>query len=173
MSDLLTRKSSKHWFICIRCNVQCLPHRNRSCLFHDTTSCLLKCACECMLSWCRLAPLSMPVSWEARALMPTRQLSLVTLLVIHSRTLQAHLSTFSSSSWLSSLWCLLHFSRLTPGRASSSSTSMLESRLTCVCLCKGPGYPYPAGSPGFYLDLDFVLCALLLLIGLSGVQMSV
>ena len=66
---------------------------------------------------CRLVPLSMLVSWEARAQMPTRQLSLVTLLVTHSRILQAHLSTFSSSSWLLSRWCLRLSSRLTPGRA--------------------------------------------------------
>lgn len=78
---------------------------------------------------CRLVPLSMLVSWEARAQMPTRQQSSVTLLVTHSRTLQAHHSTFLSSSWLSSLWCLPPSSRPTPGRASSSSISTLEFRL--------------------------------------------
>ena len=105
-------------------------------MVYGITSCLVEYTCECVLLCCRLVPLSMLVSWEARDLMPTRQLSLVTLLVTHSRTLQAHLSTFSSSSWLLSLWCLPHSSRLTLGRASSSSTSMLEFKLWRVCHCK-------------------------------------
>lgn len=134
------------------------------------TSCLVKNVCECMKLLRRLAPLSMLVSWEARALTPTRQLSLVTLLVTHSRTLQAHPSTFSSSSWLLSLWCLPHSSRLTPARASSSSTSMLEFRLWRICA--NGQLPIPNWKSRFLARLELVLCALLLSTGLSGVRMG-